>query len=434
MSLRARAAAYLLAVHLMMAGLAAVLFLEHGPWLLAAEAALLASLAVGVALYRQLWQPVDLARTGAGLIDEGDFSCKFLPAGRRELDDLIAVYNRMIDRLRDERLRTEEQHYLMQKILAATPSGILTFDLDRRLVLANPAAERLLRSRADELSGRTMAEVANLPGLEGLEDGQDRVVVIGRRRVRCRMSHYLDRGFRRPFVVLEELTEELRQAEKAAHERIIRLLSHEVNNTVAAANSLLHSCLHYGSQLRTEDRGDYEGALRVVISRTEQLNRFMNGFAEVVRLPPPRLQPVDLRELLRGIERLLSAESRTRRVEWRWREEEALPPIAMDAAQMEQVFVNVFRNALEAIGADGTIAVELGREAGRPRVVVADTGAGISPQDRPQLFTPFFSTKESGQGIGLTLVQEVLTRHGCEFDLDGAPGAGARFTVVFPAG
>jgi hypothetical protein len=123
-------------------------------------------------------------------------------------------------------------------------------------------------------------------------------------------SRFLDRGFHRHFVLMEELTEELRQSEKAAYEKLIRLMSHEVNNSVASANSLLHSCLNYKDQLEVEDREDYEVALAVVISRTEQLNAFMKSFADVVRLLKPQFNRATCRTCSRA-SLLMRAEFRT---------------------------------------------------------------------------------------------------------------------------
>ena len=112
--------------------------------------------------------------------------------------------------------------------------------------------------------------------------------------MKCQKSQFLDQGFQRSFILMEELTEELRRFEKAAYEKVIRLLSHEVNNSVGAVNSLLHSCLNYKEQLQEADRHDFENALQVAINRIEHLNAFMSSFAEVIKLPPPQFQPVDL--------------------------------------------------------------------------------------------------------------------------------------------
>jgi signal transduction histidine kinase len=265
-----------------------------------------------------------------------------------------------------------------------------------------------------------------------LSPGEARVVALrGGRRVCCRRGAFVDRGFARAFFSIEEMTEELRQVERAAYEKLIRMMSHEVNNSVGASNSLLHSCLNYARFLPEEDRRDFESALGVAIGRTEQLNAFMRGFAEVVRLPPPRPAPCDVQDLMARTARLMQPECDERRVEWRWDVGEAVGTVAMDPVQMEQVFVNVVKNALEAIGEDGAITVRLGRRGARAFLAVEDTGPGIPLRAREHLFTPFFSTKENGQGLGLTLVQEILGQHRFEFSLDGPPGGPTTFTILF---
>ena len=254
---------------------------------------------------------------------------------------------------------------------------------------------------------------------------------LGRRRVRCRKSEFLDRGFPRHFILMEELTEELRQSEKVAYEKLIRLMSHEVNNSVAATNSLLHSCLNYKDQLDGCDQNDFATALSVVIGRTEQLNAFMKSFADVARLRPPELVPCDLEELVRGILVLVGPECERRCIDCRLEIQQRLDPIRMDRGQLEQVLVNVLKNAMEAIGDDGVITIRIGRSGGRGFLVVEDSGCGITPDVRANLFTPFFSTKEHGQGIGLTLVQEILDQHRFDFSLDGQPGGPTRFAISF---
>jgi two-component system nitrogen regulation sensor histidine kinase NtrY len=253
----------------------------------------------------------------------------------------------------------------------------------------------------------------------------------GGRRVKCHRGSFIDRGFERAFVLLEELTEELRQHEKAAYEKVIRIMSHEVNNSMGAAHSLLRSCLTYAPQLRDADRADFETALRVVSQRTQELSDFMRSFAEVVRLPPPRLQPCDLPELLHAIAVLLGPSSAERNVEWRWDVHSDVPRVAADRAQMEQVFMNICKNALEAIGRDGTLTVRIRMQGARPCVTVEDTGPGIPDGTREHLFTPFYSTKDKGQGIGLTVVQEILSQHKFDYSLDSQPGGPTRFTIVF---
>jgi PAS domain S-box-containing protein len=350
------------------------------------------------------------------------------------MDDLVGVYNRMADHLREERVRTQEQHFFLAQILEVSPSGIVILDYDGKVAFANPAAERLLGVSRGELQALPSAALPAPLGssVDALLTGESRVVPTrGGRRVRVRHGTFLDRGFRRRFFLLEELTEELRQYEKAAYEKLIRMMSHEVNNSVGAVSSLLDSSLTLGRALPEVDRRELEGALHVAIGRTEQLGAFMRGFAEVVRVPPPRLAPCDVRGLLEGITRLLGPEAERRRVRWVWDAPGRLPAVALDRIQMEQVFVNVLKNALEAIGGEGTVTLRLGLRGPRPFATVEDSGPGLPPEARANLFTPFFTTKENGQGLGLTLVREILDQHGFDYALESAPGGPTQFTVVF---
>lgn len=434
MSLRRGFVLYLLFVHVLFAALAVPLFRGQRVWLLALEVALVVSLATGLALVRSLFGTLEVLREGAQLLAESDFTTRFRETGRPEMDDLIRVYNRMADHLREERVRTQEQHYFLSQILDVSPSGIVILDYDGKVKFANPAAEQLLGRTGPELKGRGLAEVAGAlgDGLETLRPGESRVVPArGGRRVRLRHGTFLDRGFARSFLLLEELTEELRRFEKAAYEKLIRMMSHEVNNSVGAVSSLLNSSLGLGRGLPGEPRPDLESALRVAIARTEQLGAFMRGFAEVVRVPPPRLAPCDVQGLLEGITRLLGPDAERRRVRWQWDAPVPLPAVALDRIQMEQVFVNVLKNALEAIGEDGTVTIRLGQRGPRPFVTVEDSGPGLPPEARANLFTPFFTTKENGQGLGLTLVREILDQHRFDYALEAPPGGPTQFTVVF---
>jgi len=200
---------------------------------------------------------------------------------------------------------------------------------------------------------------------------------------------------------------------------------------VTAVASLLESCLAWGDQLRPGDREDYRQALGVAGARMRSLNAFVNAFAEVVRLPPPERRPVDLGALADDVRILLAPELERRRIVCRWERREPLPELSLDRNQMEQVLVNVFRNAVEAIDAEGEIVLSLAREEGRPTLRVADTGAGIARDAESQLFVPFFSTKRDGRGLGLVLIREVVGQHGFGCALANRPEGGAEFVLRF---
>jgi two-component system nitrogen regulation sensor histidine kinase NtrY len=436
LSLRNRFIAYLAFVHLLLAGVAYYLLRESPFWIVAIEVVFVVSLAVGIRLVREKFRHLGLAAEGLRLIRDEEFTSRFLEVGQPEVDELIGVYNRMVDHLRDERVRLAEQHQFLGQVLHVSPSGVVILDFDEQITSINPAAERLLGRSAASVMGRRLSEVRSplADALAALPAGGARVVgLLGARRVKCHHGTFVDRGFTRSFLLIEELTEELRLFERAAYEKLIRVMSHEVNNTVASSNSLLHSSLTYARELEPASRNDVEQALGIVIERTEQLNLFMRRFADVFRLPPPHLESVDLVVVLEHIVRLLSARPEAARVAWRWKLDQPSVRVAVDRSQIEQALMNVIKNAVEAIEGDGTITVTLTSAGARLTLAIEDTGPGMTAEAQANLFTPFFSTKPNGQGIGLTLVQEILAGHGFDYALERTGERTTRFSIVFRA-
>ena len=405
MTLRTKILIYIATLHAVLAVAAVFILREHRTLLFLVELAFLLSILIGVRLVRALFVPLDLIQTGAELIAERDFTSRFVPVGQPEMDTLIDVYNRMIDRLREERLAAEEQQQLLQKIMDASPVGIVICDFDGKVQQRNPAAKRLL------------PEVT--PLAEGLHH-------IGPRRLKITRGEFRDRGFAKSFYVIEEMTEELRLSEKGAYEKLIRIMSHEVNNSVGAVRSLLESSLRYAPQVGEADRGDFTSALTIASGRIDALNRFMSAFADVVRIPPPHKMPTRVAELVERVGGLLRPELEDRAIRLELDLEDRRE-YDLDPSQIEQVILNVFRNAIEATGREGTIRASL-----RDGVLsVSDSGPGIAESARAELFTPFFTTKRDGRGLGLTVVQEILANHTLPFTLGNREGGGAEFRIEF---
>lgn len=433
MNLRRRFLAYLVVVHVLLATAAAFLIRENRVWLVAAEAAFLLTFLWGLVLVTRLSAALTSVQGSAQLLEEGELMTRFREAGQPDIDLLVRVYNRMADGLRDERVRLQEQQYFLGRLLDVSPSGVVILDHDGRVTSVNAAAERLMGAALDTVAGRALADVPGplAPAMADVQPGASAVVSLpDGRRVRCQSATFIDRGFPRRFYLVEELTEELRRTEKAAYEKVIRQMSHEVNNSVGATRSLLQSSLTYATALPAEDRRELEHAVEVATSRLERLNAFMRSFADVVRLPQPSLQPVDVEALVDGCVELMRAQASGAGVLWRRESAGPVGAVPMDAAQMEQALINVLKNAAEAAGPGGRVCVRTGREAeGAGSIEIEDSGPGIPEEARGQLFTPFFTTKENGQGIGLTVVQEILRRHGFTYTLDGPPGGPTRFRV-----
>jgi len=229
------------------------------------------------------------------------------------------------------------------------------------------------------------------------------------------------------------LTEELRRSEKEAYGKLVRMISHEVNNSVGPVSSLVESIALYGRDLPAQDRQRFEAGLAVAANRLDHLRAFVDGFAAVVKLPPPTRAPCDLDAVLRDVVTLLSPILEQRRIVCHWRLDETLGEQFLDKNQIEQVLLNVLKNGYEAIGKEGVIELRGFRDDHGLTLAIEDSGPGLSAEARANLFRPFYTSKANGRGIGLTLVHEILTQHTIPFALKNGPGGGALFELRLPS-
>jgi two-component system nitrogen regulation sensor histidine kinase NtrY len=228
--------------------------------------------------------------------------------------------------------------------------------------------------------------------------------------------------------------------ERATYARLIRVLAHEVNNTVAATGSVLDSLLNYRSQLAERDAGDFVTAIVAVKRRNISLGEFIDRFTCVVKMPAPELRPTRLQDVVDDILWLNREQCNARGIQLGWSRCDAVVPLALDVQLIEPALLNIVKNAIEAIDernerdgtAGGAIRVELEDLGERVRLSVIDSGGLLDAAPARQLFTPFFSTKRGGQGIGLMFVREVLQRHGASFALAPGVAGETRFDIWFP--
>ena len=430
MSLRLRLGLYLLALHAALGAAAWALFADRPAVLVAVEAALVASGVVGALLVRGLTADEALAATSADLLRDGAFGLRLRPVGPPAQRRLAETFNALAAHLQAERVRLEEQQLLLDKILRAAPVGVLLADFDGRVTFANAAAAALVG--ADDPLGTPLAALPAPfgPLLARPFEGARSLARPDGRRLRVVRGTYLDRGHPRAFVLVEELTEELRRSEKAAYERLVRLVAHEVGNTTAAVASVLEALPAAAPDLDP----DALSALDAARARAHGLAAFVRRLADVARLPDPVRAGTDLAGLARSVALAMGPHADRAGVALRVEAPAAGPAVALDRVQVEQVLVNVVKNAVEAAGEGGHVVVRVRAERGGPVLDVEDDAGVLTAEARAHLFTPFYTTKPDGQGLGLTLAREVLERHGFAFALDGEPGRFTRFTIRFGTG
>jgi nitrogen fixation/metabolism regulation signal transduction histidine kinase len=456
--LRPRLGAYVLALHLPLFACATLLLPARPLWFVGAEALLLASLALGWRLVRQALEPLGYTRRVHELLQDQHYASRLAAPASSELDGLVDTFNAMLAALHRERLAIGEQQGFLDRLLEATPAAVVVFDFDGAISLMNASAAQLLgfdRPQGKPLSAWTDGAGGFAAGLDARAHARGRQLAaqldalpLGEarlladpdgRRYRAQRGQFFDRGFARHFLMVEELTAELEDSERATYERLVRVLAHEVNNTVAATGSVLDSLLFYRGQLAEPDAGDFATAIVAVKRRNRSLGEFIERFTKVVRMPPPELRPTDMKAVVDDILRLNRDQCSSRGIALGWQRCDAIAPLALDAQLIEQALLNIVKNAIEAIdeanGARGTaggfVRLELAAERRCVRLSVVDSGDLLASGPAQPLFTPFFTTRKGGQGIGLMFVREVLQRHGCTYSLAaGAPGE-TRFDIWF---
>jgi len=401
-------------LHLLLIVLVYTVLKEHILWFLVSEIGIILSLFFSYYLYASFIRPIQLLQSGSDAIQDGDFSIKYTKTGTKEVDNLIVVYNDMIEQLRNERTMMSEQSHFIQKLINVTPLGIIIMDYDGLISNANPAAKNMLGINT-EILGKHLKQINSSLSqhIDRLTIGETKMVVIGMDKYKCQTNELIHQGFKRKFVLIDDLSTELLQSEKDAYGRIIRMMAHEVNNSIGAINSILDSVIEFGFT----DTGDPELKESLIIAkkRNEGLSSFMGNYASILRLPAPNKKPLNLVLLLSKCGQLYTPIATKKDIEIQF----DLPdkPILFhgDSVLLEQAIGNILKNAIEAIESNGRIKISCSENP--LQCLVSDNGSGIKASVEQHLFTPFFSTKTTGQGVGLMLVREILQAHDTTFSL-----------------
>ena len=381
-------------------------------------------------LYQRIIKPLYTLGNGMDLLNEQDFSSRLGRVGQKETDRIVDVFNRIMDQLKNERLRLREQNHFLDLLIQASPMGVIILNLDRQILSVNPAACKMLRiTGEEEVIGNTLSGRNDLPLLEELDrvplDGSQTIRLSDANVYKCSHSSFMDQGFSHDFYLIEMLTQEVFKAEKKAYEKVIRMISHEVNNTTAGITSTLDTLESTFSGM--EDMKDVCDVLQISIDRCYSMSRFITNFADVVRIPEPQCKPTSLNELVTSCKRFMETICMSRDIELQMELADDLPMVEIDRSLFEQVLVNIIKNSAESIGRQGHIYI---CTTTHPLCLeVGDDGQGISKETEAKLFSPFFSTKPNGQGIGLIFIREVLQRHQCSFSLKTYADGITRFKI-----
>ena len=387
-------------------------------------------LAFVAALWERVVRPLQTVSNMLAALREGDFSLRARGSDPNDaLGLLFLELNSLGEDLRAQRLSALEATALLRRVMEEIDVAVFAFDEARALRLVNRGGAALLGRPAEQLLGKDAAELGLADTLAG---DAPRVLEIafpgraGQGRWEVRRGTFRQRGLPHQLLVLADVSRALSEEERQAWQRLIRVLSHELNNSLAPIKSIAQSL----AELVRRDpppldwRDDLQKGLGVIGGRAESLSRLMAAYARLARLPRPRLEPVVVAEWVRRVVALETRRSLT-----------VCPgpdvTIQADGGQLDQLLINLVRNAVDAtLESDGHVELEWTVQDGRVDVWVRDEGPGLA--DTANLFVPFYTTKADGSGIGLALSRQIAEAHGGTLTLANRDGRGCEARLSLP--
>ena len=359
---------------------------------------------------------------------EGDFSIRARGANREDaLGEVLWEVNALSDTLRKQRLGAVEATALLRKVMEEIDVAVFAFDGAGCLRLVNRAGERILNSTQDLLLGRDAGELGLSDCLEGETPRIAQIDFPGKSgRWEIHRGSFREAGWPHQLLVISDLSRALRDEERQAWQRLIRVIGHELNNSLAPIKSVAENLesVMGRAQRQPDWEDDMRSGLSIIAARSDGLARFMNAYARLAKLPPPVFQPMDVGAWVR---RVAALELRMHVTV------ESGPDLSIqaDPDQLEQLLINLLHNAVDAaLETGGGVRVGWAREDGSLDVWVQDDGPGIpSPAN---LFVPFFTTKQGGSGIGLVLCRQIAEAHAGSISLENRemkPGSEARLRL-----
>ena len=373
-------------------------------------------LGIAFSLRTRIVRPLQTLSNILAAIREGDYSIR----GRRALSgdalgEVMLEVNDLGQTLREQRLGAMEATALLRTVMAEIDVAVFAFDGEQRLQLVNRAGERLLAQPSARLLGRTAGELGLSECLNSSAGGPQTMQMVFPGKVGrwdIRRSTFREGGQQHQLLVLTDLSQALREEERTAWQRLLRVLGHELNNSLAPIKSVAGSLAALmGREPEPPDwRDDMQRGLAVISSRADSLARFVESYSKLARLPPPRLEPLKVGAL---VSRVASLETRL--------PVNVVPGpelvVQGDDVQLEQLLINLVRNAVDAsMETRGRVDVGWQQKNGQVEVWVRDEGPGLA--STANLFVPFFTTKAQGSGIGLVLSRQIAEAHGGTLTLE----------------
>ncbi len=391
-----------------------------------AEGALIISIFALLLFYGRIVKPIRTLSQGMDMLKMQDFSQRLKPVGQSEADSIAKTFNAIIAKLREEQIHTQEQEHFLKLLINNSSTAIILLDGNAKIHLANKSALELL---GNDVYGKMLKDISSPVAAVMLSVDVRQTMTLptqSGRLYKCTHQTFMDNGYAHHFYIIEDITADILSAQKTAYDKVIRMMSHEVNNTltgILSTLSTINDTIKEDSSLK-----DFEEPVEACITRSSQLGSFISRIAQVVKIPDPVLKPTNVVTILRDAIKFTSSESEQKNINITLNTASETIIKGIDSQLLQQAVINILRNAMESIGSNGDISIN----ATESSVTITDNGQGIQPEIAPNLFRPFFTTKKGGQGIGLMMIAEILTKHGFKYSLITNPETRlTTFSIIF---
>lgn len=380
-----------------------------------AEGAVIISVITLAVFYKRIVKPIRTLAQGMDMLKMQDFTQRLKTIGQKETDTIAETFNAIISRLREEQIHTREQEHFLNLIINNTSTAIILLDGNNKISFLNSAATTLF---GKDVVSKGLSEI-NTPVAKILSSVAPHSTITLPTNTgdlfRCTHETFMDSGYAHHFFIIENVTTEINNAQRTAYEKIIRMISHEVNNSMTGILStmqMLEEICHENNKLSY-----FEEPIDACINRSTQLGQFLSRIAQVVKIPDPKLRSCNINDCITQAVTFVKSEADNRNIDIsiHYSAESIIKGIDIDLFQ--QALINILRNAMESIDKSGKISIDINEN----HIFITDNGKGIDAKIAENIFRPFFSTKKGGQGIGLMMIADILTKHGFKYSLATNP-------------
>lgn len=380
-----------------------------------AEGAVIISVITLAVFYKRIVKPIRTLAQGMDMLKMQDFTQRLKTIGQKETDTIAETFNAIISRLREEQIHTREQEHFLNLIINNTSTAIILLDGNNKISFLNSASTTLF---GKDVVSKGLSEI-NTPVAKILSNVAPHSTITLPTNTgdlfRCTHETFMDSGYAHHFFIIENVTTEINNAQRTAYEKIIRMISHEVNNSMTGILStmqMLEEICHENNKLSY-----FEEPIDACINRSTQLGQFLSRIAQVVKIPDPKLRSCNINDCITQAVTFVKSEADNRNIDIsiHYSAESIIKGIDIDLFQ--QALINILRNAMESIDKSGKISIDISEN----HIFITDNGKGIDAKIAENIFRPFFSTKKGGQGIGLMMIADILTKHGFKYSLATNP-------------